>query len=64
MQLVALQSFIDAKVADLLVYSAPTMASLFPADLRGIPFGTGPRLDKKSGSSSHELFLYFRVCDR
>jgi hypothetical protein len=42
------------------------MILLFPADLRGIPCGTGPRINvcednKDPGSSSRELFFPFRV---
>jgi hypothetical protein len=37
------------------------MASLFPKDLRGFRADTVPRAVASSGSSSRELYLYFRV---
>lgn len=40
---------------------APIMASLFPADLHGVPRGTGPRSLAIPGSSSRELGLLSRV---
>jgi hypothetical protein len=37
------------------------MASLFPADLRGVRRATGPRHLAIPGSSSHTLYFLFRV---
>jgi len=58
--LIALQSIIDITVAGYWL-PAPAMCSLFPRPLRGIPSNIGPRQLAKSGSSSHELHLTFRV---
>jgi len=60
MWFVALQSFIDIAVAWRLGYLLPPWAPCFQRP-DGLPSDAGPRSLARSGSSSHELYVHFKV---
>jgi hypothetical protein len=65
MGLDALQSIMSAAVAGLSGYRTPHLGlAVFQRPLVGLPGGTGPRALARTGSSSRELLLPFRVRSR
>jgi hypothetical protein len=62
MGLDAVQSVMSTAVADLSGYRTPHRElAVFQRPLVGLPGGTGPRSLARTGSSSHQLLLPFRV---